>query len=114
MQLVDRHLHGSLIHFGVHGWAAGELLCASGWAGQAGRAGKPRQVAGATGALQGAGICASSQGLGGAKAAERTQSQASAPDLKESDSRGVTLCVTNSTAASPIQTRRYFGSCFFI
>lgn len=25
MQLVDSYFHGSLIHFGVHGWTAGEL-----------------------------------------------------------------------------------------
>lgn len=38
MQLIDRHLHGGLIHFGVHSWAAGKLWPGfrPGWAGWAG------------------------------------------------------------------------------
>lgn len=60
MQLVDSHLHGGLIHFGVHGWAAGEL----------GRAGLS---AGAAGALLGAGLWASDpEARRWANAAERT------------------------------------------
>lgn len=105
VQLIDRHLHGGLIHFGVHGLGGRGALAG-------------------LGGLGGCGLLARCTGLGsaspargarrGAKAADWTQSQADASELKGSDSRGVTLCVTNSTAASPTQTRRYFGSCFFI
>lgn len=62
VQLIDSHLHGGLIHFGVHGWAAGEL----------GRAGRAGLSAGAAGALLGPGFWAADPGARrGAKAAER-------------------------------------------
>lgn len=63
VQLVDSHLHGGLIHFGVHGCAAGEL------GGLGGLGCQPGLLA----RCSGAGLWASDPGTRrGANAAERT------------------------------------------
>lgn len=81
MQLIDRHLHGGLIHFGVHGSGGRGAL------GGLGGLGGCRLLARCTGL----GSASRARGLrGGSKAADRTRSQAAASELKGSDSRGVT------------------------